>query len=198
MAEETIKQYQKDYKFEDKDIIWAHTANANNSKLPTKGKTYFFVQSNGAIYIGKVLQRKGLCVYKTYIETNINNILKVNKNKEADIYIDYKNPENNMIMWAEISNYNSVDNLLDELSTLNLNKEQKKNEFLIKKSLEEDEEDNDSRLIQRNNNRKYQFNPITRIHNRITGSRTGIGGKGRKKTKRNKNKNKKRKTHKKR
>ena len=195
MDDETLKEYQKIYKFEDKDITWANIKPIKN--IPIKDKTYFFVETDGAIYIGTVLNRVGLYYYTIRIEENINNILKNKKGDIIKILINYINPAEKMVMWAIIPNYDSVDNLLDELSTLTVNNKQKIDEFLINKSLEEDEEDNySSRSIPRNNNRKDQFNIKTIIHNRHTGLR--FGGKGRKKTKRNKNKNKKRKTHKKR
>lgn len=191
MDEETIKQYQKKYNFSDEDITWANT----NIKIPVKNfpiinTTYFFVQTDGAIYIGTVSKRKGAYYYTIHVEENINNILENKKGDIIKILIKYTNPAEKMVMWAKIPNYDSVDNLLDELSTLNLNKEQKINEFLNKESQKEDD---DSRIIPTNINlSRSSYAKKERTTNITTGRRFG----GRKKTKRNKNK--KRKTSKKR
>lgn len=234
MDEETIKQYQEICKFE--DITWANTANDDFLKLPQKEQTYFFVETNGAIYIGTVLKKTGVNSYITRIEKNINNKLKVADGNETQILIEKTDPGKKMFLWAKIPNYNnikedinnklkvkegntigikpeekivtvveisnndSIDNLVDELSTLTVNNKQKINDFLNNKALKEDEDydDDDYNELKsiNNNSSRGPVVKVQRKHKRITGSR--FGGKGRKKTKRNKNKNKKRKTHRKR
>ncbi len=191
MDEETIKQYQDIYKFN--KPIYAKGAKPN---MPKINKTYLFVQNDGAIYIGTVIKSKGLYTYTIRIEKNINNILEVAEGNETQILIKYTDPGEEMFLWAEIPNYDSVDNLSEHLSMMNVNKKRKIDDFLIKEALKED---NDSRSIQTNNNSsRGPVVNVKRKHNRSTGSRTGIGGKGRKKTKRNRNKNRKCKTHRKR
>jgi len=176
MDEETIKEYQGKYGFTNENIIWTKTSKFVD--LPKIGQTYFFIQTDGAIYIGTVLKTQGLNVYITRIEKNINNILEVEKGKETKLIIDYRadvrnnntNQNQNIIMWAEIPKYDSADDLSNDLNNLSLDKKEKINEILIKESQELD----DIPLNILTNNNQARSPPVKK---KITTAITGTKGK---------------------
>lgn len=192
--EETIKKYLSDYKI----INPIYTKNKIQIReFPEENKTYLFVQTDGAIYIGTVTTRRGTFLYTIRIEENINNLLQNIIQGTIQILIKYLDPSEKMFMWGEIPGY-SENKLSNIFSTLDINKQnkQKIQEFLINEAKKEDDDDtslNGSILMSKNNDLKRSFSIKPSTINKEGRGKRFIGG--RKKTK--KNKNKKRKTHKK-